>query len=484
VTTPSLNVVIQSDNEALQQKLLRAAFELFVRVGIPFSLHRSWQSVDSDATVIYHGPPELTRKRAIQNRCVVTLPVSTCGLEDCQLLWGADGSALWGGGVEAGVDLLAGAAALLTFSHEERVSIEERDQLGRIPAKSHPFGRLEVLEEPLLENAAIQMRQVCAKHGINVQNVLKPWPNKVPVIITHDVDGPYLHSFFALARSAWYALFRKDKKERDALEFGLISLMSKGDDPYFGFSDWRRFERQVGAVSTFFVYPKGAAGVDVSPRDPRYKITNAKLREEFGRALNEGWSVGLHSGIRAQNSQDYLSSAQHLGRVLGTEVKFVREHYWSIHWKDPYKTWQEMSRAGLVADTSLNPLAVGLRNGTCLPITASTAWSQFADCSFLAIPTAVMDQYEVEAEPRCEKWAISSSLRRLLDHIARVNGCVVLDWHERTMSNTGPWKGYFSRMLNLTRYLSACGQYEFMSLSEVYRLWTSFVHAVFLGVRP
>jgi len=232
-----LSVIVQPCDSGLLRSFLRAAFAIFVRVGLPFTLHMDWGSVDPVTDVACYGPPQAEGRRAYKG--IAMLPRAACPLEQCKPFRGDDGVPLWGTMAQDGIDLISGAAALLSFVHEAAVSADHRDWLGRIPAARHPLSQLQLLDQPLLEHATLQIRRWCAQKGISVENARSPWPGKVPVVLTHDVDGPFLHSWFALARSAFYALCQGSRKERDALEFGLISLLRNAQDPYFGFFDGR-----------------------------------------------------------------------------------------------------------------------------------------------------------------------------------------------------------------------------------------------------
>ena len=478
-----LNVVVQGTDEASRAERARAALEVFVRIGAPFSLHRDFSSTDEHAHVLYYGPPEAQPHRGTVARRIQLLPWSPLPLSHCCKVVSKEGLTLWGAPSAEGEtpDLLAGAASLLSFAHEAGIPAEALDKFGRIPPENHPFHKLDLFRTPLLENAALAIRRWCGANGVDTNHARSPWPGQVPVVVTHDVDGPFLHRPFALARSAFYGLLRGNVKERHALEAGLIGLLSGGEDPYFSFLDWQRLERWFAATSTFFVYPRGAVRGKTAFNDPHYRLGDGDLRPHLRRLVDSGWTVGLHSSIGARKCPEYAASVGLLERTFDTKVDFVRAHYWSIDWSNPYQSWKEMAEAGLKADTSLNPMCVGLRNGTCLPIQVSTAWSGLSGNNFFAIPTTVMDEYEVNASRREAAAGISQSLSNLVSSIRSLNGLLVLDWHERTLSNLGPWKGFFSRLLELLELLKSSPEFTFMSLSEMLAKWQAHVSQVFVG---
>lgn len=477
-----LHFLVSDWPDHLRARVERAVFELGLRIGSEFCLHRTESSLPADATVVRYSALRSPAPGAGVDLVAVPAAYETGG--ECRTVsW--QNNTLWGAKSASAPDVIAGVDNLLRFAHESSVPAHELDSLGRIPVDRHPLTTAGVLEQPLLENnAKFVAKLLDAQRGVDIKRV-SPWgEGKYLVCITHDVDGPSLHSTFAMLRSVWLGILRGNRSEREALQLGLLTLLRRRPDPYWNFEQWMEWEALVQAKSTFYFVPDRLVTARRHRRDPRYSITNPKMHNILRQIADAGWEIGLHTGIRGHACRAYHEARRVLEIASGQTVRGCRAHYWAINWSNPYESWHAMREAGLDYDASINPMAIGYRGGSMYPIHIheTDTPAQTAHKSLLAFPTVIMDAYLVES---CRKHG-SECVEQLIDHIvqrAQVSrGLIVLDWHVRTLLNRGPWKGYLRPLMYLLNRCHGDSSCRFATMSEATDLWNDYTKRIFCGV--
>lgn len=438
-----------------------AAFELGCRLNTKFAIHRNRDSVPSDGIVVSYGCEGAS----------VVVPRSRSRSE----LVRYDGDWLYAGSGEL-PDVFQGTADLLAFRHEADASV--RDGFGRVPPNSNPLAP--ALREPLVENNATFLRRLIERSGATIPRCSTPFgEGRYAVCMTHDVDGPQLHSAFALLRALLLAV-RGDKYERESLEIGILTKAFGREDPYWNFQLWQAFEKAFGARSTFLVYPGKLPAAPRHPRDPHYDPDTLRYRSALKKLVDDGWEVGPHIGIRGHSTAAYKQAIDHIGRLSGGLATSVRTHYWSGVSPDPWVAWRQMDEAGFETDASLSPQVVGYRGGTMMPIMPSYRW-RTTGSGFVALPTALMDAYIVPRTAGSARQELEEQVSRILTNARKENALVVLDWHCRTLCNTGAWKGFASPLVEILQHIASDGSAKFMTMTEVGQAWRDHAERCFLG---
>jgi hypothetical protein len=444
--------------------LRRGAFELGCRMGGDFSVVTDLGEVPSQAAIIRYGAAAPDERRV-----ALTIEAGANARPGPVVI---DGFKLW----SIGSDVLAGAADLITGRVDRDVPAAERDPFGCVLPHFHPLAQAGLLQEPLLENGADYLRRCLERAGVALGPKRNPWgpPGAFAVALTHDVDGPRLHSAFALARALIRGTLNRTRGERDALLLGVATLVARRPDPYWNFELWRRLERALHIRSTFYFYVAGTPGVRRHPRDPRYDIRAPRFRGVIDGLREEGCEIGIHHGIRGHGAKEYASTLAALGRLApGPASVGSRAHYWATDWRAPERTWAGLSAAGYSHDASLSPLTVGFRFGAASPM--SPVWNDGRPRpeNFTLLSTAIMDQYLVEAPDQAEL------IERMVGNVRRVSGALVMDWHERVLCNRGPWAGYVHPLLALLDRLRAESDARFLTVEEIAAQWRTHIRHCF-----
>lgn len=296
-----------------------------------------------------------------------------------------------------------------------------------------------------------------------------PWSTKNPVVLmTHDIDGPFLHSPFAIIRSFLMSC-QGDKKELSALLFGISSLLTGSKDPFNNLEEWPQFLAGLCSryhSSTYFLSSRPCLSTPWS-REVSYRVDDKRFRVILPLINSQVVELGFHHP-RSHLSHSQLSASKlRLESLYNTSIVGNRSHYWAHIYPDPLSFWRRLSNCGFSYDCTLSSKSIFLPNGISSPFMPFIDSEIKQDKRFVAFPTHIMDAYwfkHVSTQQDADRYV--SSLRP--------PAFLCLDWHIRTLSNLGPWKGY---LLSLLRLLSTYRDVtpRLMSAQCVYRLWTDHV---------
>ena len=211
-----IHFFISAQSEVGGRSLEHTLFEVGVRLGSPFIIHKNRSHIPCDASVVSIGK---LGQAALGWRLLELPDALDSGCEQVC----ADGLDLWARREDEGIDVISGCAELIGFRHEKSVAPRDFDAFGRIPSSKHPLVQAGVATRPLIENNVKYIENRLAEIGHRYERIY-PWgkSGKYVACLSHDVDGSQLQTLFALSRSLTYAL-RGDRYEREFLELGVIN---------------------------------------------------------------------------------------------------------------------------------------------------------------------------------------------------------------------------------------------------------------------
>ncbi len=382
---------------------------------------------------------------------------------------------LWGQQTDRGVDCVSGVANLLLFNHEVQAVNAKLDNKGVLPAKEHPLVKLGLSTKPLVENNVQYIQRLLNKKGYHWKRGPSVWGKKTCVILTHDVDGPQLHTPFDLARAFAKFLFKNNKFEANSAWHGLLTLMLKAKDPYWRFDDFMKIEAAIGAKSTFFVYPGPIKHVPTHINDPHYNPSKHPFPEMLKRLANDGWEIGAHYGINDHSTKDFEAVKLKLEELSNSKLFGSRAHYWAKCWKNPMSDWQAMCDAGFHYDTSCSNQALGFRSGTTYPTTPSLFWQDTCKKPFVVFPTAVMDAYLHHRWGAASSAEVSIELENVIKNTQDNCGALVLDWHVRSLANVGVYEGMATPLFLTLKRLLENSDTIFLTGIEATQQWQQHI---------
>lgn len=446
-------------------------FELALRMGLPFSLHRSENSIPPDSFVVSYGGEVPNNQKGIE------LPHLQNGTYDSITV---NDSKLWSFSQKNIHDIVKGSINLLRFEHEN-INSPERDKKGRIIPTDHILYKKELLQTPLLENNANYIFCLIEQAIGRPLKRIYPWKKGSYVVaMTHDVDGPELHSKFARNRSAFLGLIKRNKFEKDSYLQSRWTRKDKSTDPYWNFDVWLEMEKQWGLKSAFYFYTLRTPNVKRHSNDPHYDFEDSKYVTEANRIKQAGWEIGLHYGINVNTDVTYRGAMNYLASKINQKKIGGRAHYWSIDVEHtPLKSFEKMDAGGLYYDASVNAQNLGFRNGSMLPISPSLFNKGVSAPLFTVLPTAIMDAYCMKRYSPKEN--PKKEALHLFRQIKEMNGMVILDWHVRTAHNLGAWRGFLNPLHELMQEYKSDERGISMLPSEIVDAWRKYSEKLFKG---
>lgn len=446
-----------------------AAFELGMRMGRRFVIHRSTSSLPSDATaVVWIGEDN------------ATVPDVSVGINIDDASRITEWPSSPGSRSRVSGTLLDRALYCLKFQEEREFDL---DFLGRpVPKKGSGLTDASSLT-PKLELIADEINEMLLLAGAPRSQKSTAWPtDQLTLCMTHDVDGPRLFSLFATLRSAALGFLKRDRFEREsALMAGLFQVEGISD-PYLNFDNWMQFETIFGGKSTFLVYPGKLGTVQHHAKDPHYDPASATIHTELQKAVDNGWEIGLHYPIKSKVVPDYQEGVARLEDLLKTRILGGRGHYWMHDWQSPYQSWLAMQKAGLEYDLTLSPMQLGYRSGISQPLIPSFRSDPMAPLDFMVAPTPIMDAYTMARETGKKADLLREEIDEILDNSIQRGTAMVVDWHERTFINRGAWSGYLTSLVQLISRAENYGKIKMISAAELSRTWKGFARTMFGGV--
>jgi hypothetical protein len=451
-----------SDSE--RPLVVRSLVELGARMGTRFTIVASGAELPAEARVVSYsrdgnGPNALP-----------------CAWDAAAGATRRDGRTLWGAADDAGrMDVVAGTAQLLSMRHEADLPSGAFDSLGRIRPAEHPLNKAGVLATPLVEHAASHLSATLSAAGLAVPRDLPgPWPGgrKRALVLTHDVDGPRLQSLSSLARYLFYGFVLGARDGRQSFTHGLMTRLAGRPDPQWGFAHWPTLEAAYGLRSTWFVYP-GKAGGPRDWRDPGYRAGEPEIARELRVLAEYGHEIAVHNGIRATSMEDLQRSRLAVEAATGgARVSGLRPHYWGRDWSATSETWRKVEAAGYTYDAGANPGTLGFRFGTGLPFMPN--FSDSMSRGLVVVPTGIMDSYAVARTAGRPAPDIAADLEAITVPACDY-GLIVLDWHERVISNVGVWRGLMRPLLELLNRLASDSDVCTLTAGEAASSWREHV---------
>ncbi|MCU0320597.1 MAG: polysaccharide deacetylase family protein, partial [Flavobacteriales bacterium] len=153
--------------------------------------------------------------------------------------------------------------------------------------------------------------------------------------------------------------------------------------------------------------------------------------------------LGLHPSYHSSTEPTIAAEdRQRLMAVTGEAPRLNRQHF--LRWRLP-DTLRALLDAGFTEDHSLGFTdRLGFRAGTCTPFpyydlerdeeTALMLWP------FACMDSALYDRMGIDAS------TASDHIQPIIDEVSYVQGTFISTWHDRFLSDSGEWKGWWQVM--------------------------------------
>jgi len=375
---------------------------------------------------------------ATSDPCIVVPPATESTWDDLLVRAAAARCDVRGRALVFDADVVA--AAFFLLSRIEETDASKFDAHGRFPARASAALRLALLDRPLVDEWALEIRRGLAR-------LLPDWTPDAPrfrVKLTHDVDS--LRAFrsvgVGLRTVAGDVVKRRDVGRAfiDAAETVRQVASPETSPNWRGALELARLSRIHGLRSAFYFMATGPGDADadyaLGDRDVRELIDELRALEcEFG--LHPGYAT-LRDPARLRAEKARLESA------LGEPVSGGRQHYLRFAVPDTWRHWVE---AGLSYDATLGFADhEGFRCGTCHPFRPFDVAAD-REIDLVEFPLIAMD-----ATLRHHRGLSPQETERRLHFLAgecrRVGGTFTLLWHNSSLEGAWrPWGDAYRRIV-------------------------------------
>lgn len=282
--------------------------------------------------------------------------VSTNGLNNDYLVDTPDGLYL-------GLDIFGSAFFMLT-RYEELVK-PDRDQHDRFPAAASLAYQEGFLDRPII-NEYLEILWYCMK---------RLWPGldrkkrSFQVILSHDVDQPYLYAFkpvtWLMRVIAGDLLKRRNifQALNNARIWALVKQGKDEHDPYNTFDFIMNISEENNMVSTFnFLTTK------TSKFSCNYSLRDSRIRSLMKEISDRGHMIGYHGAYGSFNNEEQINNEVNELLLICEDFNIQqtiwggRQHY--LQWLP--RTWGAYDKANLNYDSSVGFADhIGFRAGIC-----------------------------------------------------------------------------------------------------------------------
>lgn len=308
-----------------------------------------------------------------------------------------------------------------------------------LPHKTDIFGRFEATESFAFKNNFLQKPVVNHYALILKRSLLDAFPELVfpgktfTFLPTYDIDVAYAYKGRGLIRNL-LGIFRSiGQRDLKSIAERIQVLLKKQKDPFDTYDYQVSLYKQSGIKSCYF-FLLG----DYGHYDKNIAYYSKTLKSLI-KMIGDYAFVGIHPSYNS-NSDDTLTGIEikRLSSALNQEVKLSRQHYLKLHIP---KTYQKLLEENVLNDFTMGFASQpGFRAGICNPFKFYDLQSE-KSTPLVIVPFAVMDgtfrQY-LGLNPEQSLPII----KKIIESVAEVGGTFVSLWHNDSLCDCGPWKGW------------------------------------------
>ncbi len=322
------------------------------------------------------------------------------------------------------------AASFYMVSRYEEYSSFTPDRFGRYPAKASLAYRHRFLETPVVNRWAEELKK----------SLLQLYPSLLfqrPVfqsVTSFDIDVAYAYQGRSLLYQAAASGREMARGNTKAIKARWEAISGRQQDPYDTYDYIRRLFDQFETTPLFFFL--------LRKRRTQYDRNIQPASGALHRLIAEIASfsdTGLHPSYYTMDKPALLDQEKaRLETISGQKVTKSRQHYLRFRIPDTYRLLEE---AGITDDYSMGFAETpGFRAGICTPFCFYDL-KQERTTRLKIHPITYMDGSFIE-DLGMQPEAAAGRIRSLITEVRKVNGLCISIWHNHTVSNQGPYRGW------------------------------------------
>ncbi len=326
-------------------------------------------------------------------------------------------------------DLVASAFFLLS-RYEELIN-KNRDQYGRFTASESILTKAEILQRPLVEEYGAILREALRSVGVNI-----PEPKtEMSVVLTHDVDVPFVHRNFI---SILGGIKRGEFK--DLIKNVFCSL---NKNTFYTFPWLLEQDAKIeDARKIYFLR---------NPLFPEYydrpyiRIEDSDMRKLIRELKKNDVELGMHvSYASAEHLELVQQEKKSIEMAIGRRITTNRNHYLRLRSNEQLDT---LIQAGIKEDFTIGFAEMpGFRMGTCRPVRYINP-ETFEVKDLILHPLTMMDgsfsQYSKMDYTQAYETACS-----LIEQVKKYGGELVMLWHNSEVRHGNYHKKLYKNLIS------------------------------------
>ena len=332
------------------------------------------------------------------------------------------------------------AASFYLVSRYEEYTPFEPDQYGRFPAKRSLAYQHGFLQTPVV-NCWIQEFK---------KSLLLFYPflrfRDVPFqpTISFDIDVAYAYK----GRPVWWnaGALLKDVVSLRTPFLDRLQVLGGRKDPYDTYDDIETMLSGYQVSPLFFFLLAGTP----TRYDRNISARSASLRHLIRRCSATG-SIGIHPSYYTMEKPFLLQQEkERLEKISGQSITRSRQHY--LRFRLP-GTYAQLAGAGITDDYSMGYAELpGFRAGICTPFYFFNLAANQAT-TLKIHPVTYMDGSFIE-DLQMHPGEGLDIIKQLINTVKKVQGHFLCIWHNHTISETGPYRGWKQVLQETLRLLS------------------------------
>ncbi len=321
------------------------------------------------------------------------------------------------------------ATAFFMVSRYEEYLPSSKDKHGRYRASQSLQFKCGMLEEPVVNYYALELKRLLLERFPNLTFQKKPFIYRA----TFDIDIAYSfkgkgikRTLGGLARSFLFSRFREFKDR--------ILVLSRGKkDPYDTYNYLFRVCEEYSAPTMFFFLL-----ANESRFDKNISHTQSIYRNLI-KQIDEKTAIGIHLSYKSHiTSQIMQCEIDRLEQITEKKVHRNRFHYLRFRLPEDY---QRLIKLGITEDYSMGYAAhVGFRAGLCTPFYFFNLKNNEATI-LKVFPFAFMDTSFTHYLHSDNDFSLHK-IQQLMKAVRETGGDFISLWHNSSFTEIDEWKGW------------------------------------------
>lgn len=321
------------------------------------------------------------------------------------------------------------AASFFMLSRYEEYLSTATDLHGRYDVYDSVAYRNDFLHCPVVDMWIVELKKNLMKKFPHLRITQKPY-EFMPTI---DVDEPFAFKCKGLVRTIGGMMQSNRRKIKGENILRLKVMIGKKKDPYDTFDMVQQWHVEYGSRPVFFFQVGKTGKYDKNP--PGKARTYMRLIKRIAGK----YAIGIHPSYRSNNEPSELEKEISLLQNAACQtITRSRQHYLKL--QIPH-TYRNLLRLGIKEDYTMGyPSETGFRAGTSHSFFFYDLLNE-EKTGLKIFPFAVMDG-TLKEHLRMDQQEAIERIKQIVDLTRTVNGIFASLWHNSSLSDWGPWKGW------------------------------------------